>query len=517
MSRSSQVAKNVLTGIIGQMVTMLLSFITRTVFIHTLSAAYLGVSGLFTSILTVLNLSELGIGVSITFALYKPISEKDNDTIKLLMSFYERSYKIIGFVVLIIGLAIMPFLDKLISGGSDLANVRIVFILYILETVASYWLFAYKRTLLEANQQKYIVTLYNTLTTLIISLLRIVVLLILKSNPEVAFYSYTIVGIAGQILNNILISRQVDKQFPFLKSRTGRKLSKEQITPIYKNIAGASISKISGIMLTSVDNILISAFINVSLVGVYSNYIALRTYVTKPISIIFESITASVGNYCATETKEKQEEFFHTIQFTYFWIYGFCSISLWILLNPFIGTVWINKDYLLSDTAVFLIVINFLLDGLSGAVIKFRDANGLYWQAKYRYLFSAVFNGIISYILVKVLGIEGVLLGTTASIIIMISLDPIIVYKNVFNKSAMSYYIRFFGYLLLVAGTGTLVTLIVCPFNEPTILNFCIKVLVCLLVPNGIWLAMFAKTKNMILLKKYASSIIVYAKKAITK
>lgn len=508
MSRTNHVAKNVLAGTIGQLLTIIFGFATRTVFIYILSVEYLGLNGLFTSILTVLNMSELGIGLAITYALYKPIATDDHELIKALMSFYAKAYRLIGTIVLVAGIVILPFLDKIVSGDTELVNIRIVFMLFVVESAASYWLFAYKQTLLEANQEKYVVTMYNTIMVCVLSIVRIALLIALRNHPEIAFYIYTASGVVGQLVINVLIGRATDKKFTYLKGKDVRKLTKEEKTPIFKNVTGVFISKFSGIMITSIDNILISAFISISSVGVYSNYIVLKSYITKPINIVFDSITASVGDYCATESLEKQEEFFHTMQFTYFWIYGFCSICLWILYNPFIGGVWINEDYLLSDTAVLLIVVNFLLDGLSGAVIKFRVAHGLYWQAKFRYLFSAVVNGVLSYLLIKPLGIEGVLLGTTASILIMISLDPIIVYKNVFHKSAANYYISYLKYLLLTITTGVVVTVISLPFKRLTIANFVIKIIICLLVPNCIWYLLFRKNKNMEYLRQYITTLL---------
>lgn len=517
MSRTKQVAKNVLAGVIGQLMTFIFGFAARTVFIYTLSAAYLGINGLFTSLLTVLNLSELGIGVAITYALYKPLASNDREYIKALMSFYSKAYRLIGVLVLLLGIAMLPFLDKLISGDTDLVNVRIVFMLFVFESAASYWLFAYKQTLLEANQQKYIVTIYHAIMTCSLAVIRIAALLVMMGSPEIAFYVYTAVGVAGQLVINVLIGRATDKRFAYLKEKNARKLTKEEKTPIFKNVTGVFVSKFSGIMITSIDNILISAFISISSVGIYSNYVVLRTYLTKPLGIIFDSITASIGDYCARESIEKQEEFFEAIQFTYFWIYAFCSICLWILFNPFIGGVWINEEYLLSDTAVFLIVMNFLLDGLSGAVIKFRVAHGLYWQAKFRYLFSAVANGVLSYLLIKPFGIEGVLLGTTASIIIMISFDPIIVYKNVFQKGAARYYRSLFTYLLLTVATGAFVTAIVYPLKKLTVLNFIIKLVVCLTVPNGIWFLMFRNKKQMGYIRYYVVTVFGMIKTIVTK
>lgn len=489
----------------GQLLNMLLAFITRTVFIYTLSELYLGINGLFGSLLTVLSLTELGIGTAITYALYKPLAQDDRDMIKALTDFYKRAYQIIGFAVLLIGVGILPFLDKLITGSTDLANIRIVFLLYVLESVASYWFFAYKATLLTANQQKYIVTLFSCGTSILTALVRIGALFLLRTTPTIAFYSYSALGILGQIIKNALIGREVDRLFPYLNEGKSRKLTKEEKQPIFKNVVGMFINRVSGVMLTSVDNILISAFISILTVGIYSNYIAIKSYLAAFIDIIFGSIKDGIGDYCARETIEKQEEFFKTIVFTYFWIYGFCSICLWILIDPFITGIWHSP--LLPRFAVLLFILNFLLDGLSGAVYQFRMANGLHWQMKYRYLFSAVFNGVLSYLLIKPLGVVGVLLGSTASILIMISFDPIIVYKNVFHKSAAPYYLSYLAYLTLIFATGAVVTAAALPFSEVTLVNFIVRMALCVVIPNGLWILIFRKSRHFSALKDYGMQL----------
>lgn len=495
--------KNIVTKFAGQLLSILLRFITRTVFIHALSAEYLGVNGLFTSILTVLNLSELGIGTAIVYAMYKPIAEDDTEKIKSLMYLYRKSYLIIGWIFLALGLMLLPFLKIIIKGGTDLVNIEFIYILYIFNSVSTYWFFAYKSAILDANQKTYLVSVIKYISNIIVTVVRLLVLMILRNKPEISFYIFTIVGIAGNIGTNLIIKSKVDNIYPYLKDENVQKLSREEKKPIYKNIFGLSISKISGIMLTATDNIIISALIGLTTVGLYSNYIMIRTSVKSILGSIFSSITASLGNFCATESRERQESLFESLHFLYFWIYGFCAICFLILFNPFVGGVWLNEDFMLSNTVVLLISVNFLLDGLAGAVIKFRDVNGLYWQTRYRYLFSALFNAVFSFILAGPLqlGIEGVLIGTTCSIISMISLDPIIVYKNIFHKSSAKYYLSYFKYLGVIILTAIIVILVSLPFSELSIHNFIFKLMVCLIIPNGLWLLMFYKNKHFIYLR----------------
>lgn len=503
--RSEQVAKNVLANSLVQVVYIVLGFINRTVFIYTLSAAYLGVSGLFSSILSVLNLAELGVTSSIMYALYAPLSKKNDAEVLSVMEYYRKAYRIIGLVILVAGLALLPFLHYFVSGDTDLVNIRIAFLLYLAYTVASYWAQAYKNILLDASQQKYVSTSIICIVNVVTTVARIFILILLRGAPVFAYYVYVAADVVGQIAKNVAMAKVVDKKFPFMK-RGGQKpepLSREKWVAIRKNVVGTFSNKVSAIMLTSADNILLSAFIGLTTVGLYSNYIALKSYVVKVVSIVFDSMTASVGDFCASEPLDKQMEFFKALNLAYFWVYGFCSICLWNLLNPFIGNIWLGREFLLSNLAVFLIVLNFLLDGLAGGIIAFRTAHGLYWQAKFRYIFSALFNVVISILLVKPMGVEGVLLGSTVSVLIMLSFDPVIVFKNVFHQSALRYYLGYLGYLLLVIGTGAVVGALSALFSEPTILHFVIKVVISVVVPNALWYLIFRKSKNMHLLSAY--------------
>ena len=506
--RSKQVAKNMSLEMMNQIVTIVLGFASKTVFIYTLEETFLGISGIFTSLLSVLNMSELGIGAAITYSLYAPLAKGDHEKISAIMRFYRNAYRLIGLVILVLGLGLTPFLNYFVSDDvSSVVNIYAIYLLYLIESVSSYWIGAYKSTLLEANQQKYIVTFYTSIESIVSFSLKIATLVILRNSPLISFYTYLGIGIAARVVLNVLLAKRTDKEHPYIRG-AARHLTREEKKPITKNVAGLFIGKLSGEMLTSADNILISAFISTITVGLYSNYLLLKKMVVKPIGIVFDSMTASIGNFCASESLDKQKMFFSTLQFTYFWIYGFCGICFWILFNPFIAGVWIGEKYLLSDLCVFLIVTNFVLDGLAGAVINFRTVHGLYWETKYRYFFSAVFNVIVSYLLIKPLGVAGVLLGSTASILIMISFDPVIVFRKVFHESALPYYFSYVGYLLLVLLTGFLVTVLVSPFSEYTKFNFAAKLCVCCIVPNCLWYVIFRKNENMAYLLNYVKNLL---------
>ena len=261
-------------------------------------------------------------------------------------------------------------------------------------------------------------------------------------------------------------------------------------------MVGMSTNNICRVLNDGIDSAVISAIMGLADAGVFSNYLALKTYILNFLKIIFHPMTAGVGNLCAIESDEKKESFFQSLQFSCFWIYGFIAISLWIMIDHFIVGVWLHDtEWLLPRVAVFLLSFNILIEGLAKSVIVYRDANGLYWQTKFRYIFSSVFNAVISVVFVGPLhmGVTGALLGTTASLVIMLSYDPTLVYRHVFHKKSGAYYRTYFLQLTLAMATGALVYILCLPFGAYTVSSFLGRGIMCALVPNGLWYLIFRR------------------------
>ena len=495
--RTSYFLKNLASRVAIQLSTMLLNFAVRTVFIYCLGKEYQGINSLFGSILMVLNLAELGIGTSIVFAMYRPAAENDAEKLKTLMNFYRRAYAVVGAVFLGVGLALLPVLPRLAKGSTELVDLRLVYVLCLLETTCSYWFYAHKGAILNAAQKTYLVTGINLWVAGVKAALQIGALYFLRADPPVSYYAYCVAGIVTNILHNLAVKRRVDREYPFLREKDVRPLPREERSAIMKNVVGMATNRVCQVLNDGIDSTVISALIGVVVTGVYSNYLMLKNMVNKCLYMVFSSLHSSVGNLCAVESTERKEEFFHVLHFVYFWLYGWCAICLWILCEPFIAGVWLHDEsWLMSGGIVSLMVFNFLIEGLAGAVIKYRDVNGLYWQTRYRYLFSSVLNAVLSIVLVgpMKMGVTGALLGTTVSLIVMLSFDPVLVYREVFHKKAGAFYLLYFRDLLLVAATAALVRAAVQPFAAYTVGNFLIKLLLCMLIPNGLWLLLFRKT-----------------------
>ena len=505
MSRTRNVQLNIYSGIINQIIINVLQFVNRTIFIWYLDANYLGINGLFTSVLSMLSLAELGIGSAIGFSMYKPLAEKNIPKIQALMSFYKNAYRIIGGAITIMGLALVPFLDQIVNfdEGVDI-NYYFVYILFLFNTVLSYLFFAYRGAIIVTDQKEYKIVKIKVWTTIASSALQLILLIIFRN-----YYLYLVVPIVIGIIKNILISRKAGKLYPYIDESNSNKLEKKEKKEIFKNVYALSLTKIGTVVYYSCDNIVISSFVGTFYTGLYSNYLIILNTVRSFINIIFGAFSNSVGNLNAIETSEKKKEVFERMLLINFWIYGFCAVALNQLFNPFIR-LWIGKDYLFNDYIKFSIVLMFLVSGLCHTVTVFKDACGLFWQTRYRELITALVNVIISAIGVKLWGIMGVLIGTIVSeILIIYPIDPVVVFKNVFREKVFSYYKWM---VLSYAQIGAVMLLVwgICkPFQGKGILNFIIQVLIVVVVTNVAFFIMHIKDKNL----KYFLNLFLSRKK----
>lgn len=496
--------KNIITGVSGQLLMIILQFASRTVFIYILGIEYLGISGLFTNILQVLNMTELGIGTAIVYSLYKPLAENDTKKVLVILGFLKKAYFIVGLVIAGLGLVLMPFLPYIIKDTNDLVNINVIYLLYLLQSVLSYWFFAYKTLLLQADQKKYIANSVRYLITVLTVLAQIVILIWLKS-----FMIYIVIGIIFNVIINFVISRKVDKLYPYInKPNKEEFLSENERRQIFKNLFGVSVYKINSVVLRSTDSIVISSFIGIATVGIYSNYQLIVSTLITLAKMIFSSFTASVGNLFVLESKGKNIFIFRCLSFVGFWLYGFCAICLWILFNPFI-TLWVGSEYLLEKYIVLAIVINFLMDGYQQVVISYKDACGLFWQGKYRPVATAILNIIISIVLAPRMGVAGVLLGTIISRFLTTWwFEPWMVHKYAFDTSSKSYFFRYMGFSFLIVITAAVVQVASLPFSDNTWLNFILKMVLCCLIPNGVFFILFRKTEEYRYLLKSSKQII---------
>lgn len=491
MSRTGNAKLNIFSGLLQMVATTILSFISRKIFIMSLGANYLGLSGLFTNVLSVLSLAELGIGSAIVFSLYKPLADDDREKIQALMRLYKIAYRIIGAVILGLGLVLIPFLQYLVNfeQGVDI-NYYYIYLLFLINSVISYWFFAYRSSIISAAQKDYKIVKVNVICSSASTIMQIIILLLLKGN--MAYYIYLLVPIVMGIVKNLIIYKKSNELFPFLNEKCTTRLDKKETDKIRKNIYALSVTKLSSIVYTSSDNLVISALIGTIYVGLYSNYTMITSVVTNIVNIIFNNLRNSVGDLNATESSEHKYEVYKRILLANMWIYGFCSVALFQLLNPFIGLVF-GMEYIFPMKVTTMIALLFLIPGLNHTNTIYKDACGLFWQTRYRTLATAIVNIIVSIVLANAISLQeykivGVFLGTIIAYIITIfPIDPKIIFRDVFNKKVYYFYIWLIESIILTLGAMACTWALSSMVEQYTWSGFIIQCIIVVIIPNFIF------------------------------
>lgn len=436
---------NAVVNTMGQILVLLLNFISRKVFLYCLNMSYLGVSQLFSSIVTMLSVAELGIGTAISFSLYQSLATEDKKTICALMSVYKKIYRIIGMVILVLGTAITPLVIKTVHVDSEIPYLTVIYFLYVVNTAISYF-YSYSRTLIVADQQEYKLAKIDYGSKILLAVIQIILLFWTKS-----IFLYLAAQIVATYMQNLLIYGKVNKQYPYLRKDKPEKLPEHLKRQLKKNTFSMMIYKLAVVIVSGTDNIVISAFLGTIHVGLYANYSMIITSVQGVLSKLVTSVTATVGNIVAEGDKEYSYKVFKVIQYICFIFYGFCSVILMVLLSPFVE-LFFGKEYLINVSTIVVVLLNFYLLGMQGATSIYRDAQGIFWQGKLRPLAQGILNLVISVILVYYMkNLTAVFLGTVISRLLTITwFDPYAVHKYGFGDTSKlgKFYLTLCFYLL---------------------------------------------------------------------
>lgn len=438
MSRTENVKRNLIFNVVRFVTQLVLQFVLRTVLIYVMGVEYIGLNGLFSNIFTFLNLAELGIGSAIVFAMYKPIAEEDTQKIIALQNLYKKFYFIIALIVLLIGGILTPFVKMFIKDNVSVnINLYILFVMYLSNAVVGY-LSAHKRSLLLAYQRNDIEKKISTICLIFMYAIQVGVIFLTKN-----YYAFFAVNIAFTIIECVVIWIVTDKYFPNIKGK-GSVIDKNTKTEITKNVAALSLHKIGGAVIFSTDNILVSSFFGVLILGAYSNYALIITSLNSLLGLIITSLTGSVGNLLASSDKEIVYQKFKQLNFINSFLSAFCAICLFILFQPFIK-IWTGGGvYLLNNSTILILCISFYFTKMRANVNLFKDCAGLFRQNKWQPVAEAVINLSVSIILAKFLGINGVFIGTIISTIVApFWVEPKVLYKHYFNKNVWQYFKRY--------------------------------------------------------------------------
>ena len=489
--RTSKSIKNASISFITYTLTVFISFIAQRIFIFLLNEEYLGLNSLLSNIISILSIAELGIGEAIIFNLYNPISKNDYNQINKLLKFYKKSYQFIAAIIFILGLCLITFLGFFVGNLSINVNIQIVFILFLLQTVFTY-LFSYKRSILFATQNNYIITIVHFIYVIFLNVFQLSILYFTRD-----FYLYLIIKIIFTIVENIIVNFIANKKFSYLDDNFTDKLDKETEKDIYNRIKALMLHKVGGAVVNGTDNLFISKFINVVTVGLYSNYFLIINSVRTLFSQILNSITASVGNLLVESDSNKSFDIYKKIRFLNFIVSSFTSICLLLLLQPFI-VIWLGDKFLLSYIVIVILIINHYQKMMRSCNDTFMVAAGICVENRFVPILESILNIIFSYIFVKIFGLAGVFMGTIISGLALWCYSyPKFVYKKLFNRSYLDYAKETLGYILLfillAGGTYYLSTFFV--FNNVWIQLF-VNALIAVIVPNVILVILFWRTEE---------------------
>ena len=502
LSRTEYSLINMFTGMIGYGVNTVVGFVCRIIFVRTLSADYLGVSGLFSNVLSMLSLAELGISSAIIYALYKPIAQDDEKKITAIMSFYKKAYALIGIVVAIIGLALLPFLDIIINEPPAIKeNLYFLYLLYLFNTVISYF-FSYRASLLTAMQRQYIVSGYSYLVTIGQSILQIIFLLLTHE-----YLPYLIIQIIGSILYNIWLSWKASKDYPYINNKNVEPLSKQETISLLKNVKALAVNKLSGVLVNSTDNIAITYFTGIGAVGYASNYTLLSSTLGGIIGQVFNALPGSVGNLNATADEEGRYKFFKVLNLTNFWLFGWGAIGIALVSSDLVKLLY-GAEYVLPVKIPLIIAINSFTIGMLQASYTYKSTLGLFRYGQYLLFFTGIINLFLDVVFGRIWGVFGIYLATlVARLCTNLWYEPYAVYRYGLKKNPILYFIRYFYFCFVLGIAGGICWGFCNMCNFSAVGNVLAKVIICSIIPNGVFVFFFRKTEEFSYLKGSAKKI----------
>lgn len=487
-SRTKKSINNILMGFFNQIITLILGFVSRTIFIKVLGVELLGINGLFSDVLNLLSMADLGFNTAMVYSFYKPIAENNTKKISALINFYRKVYNIIAITITIIGLAILPFLDLIVNTDEDIPLLEIYYLFALAGVVISY-LFVYRTSIITADQKNYVVVRITIITNFIKTIIQIISLVIFEN-----YIVYLLINLIGNFLNNYIASKKAVTLYPYIKEKN--KLKLEDKKNIFNNIKSIFLYKISGSLLNATDNTLISILIGTVEVGYYSNYLMIVNKALSIIQIIFSSLTASIGNLVIKEKSEKRYEVFIAVQSVSFIICGITVTSFSLLINDLI-TVWLGKEFTFSYEVVLAISFNMYLACVLQPLWSYREATGLYMKTKYLMLIAAILNLILSIILGKLIGICGIFLASAiARLTTYFWYEPSLLFKEYFGKSIWKYYGSIFTNVIVMTITCIVFNKLFCLFEITSWTSLIIKAIICGIATSIIFISIYYKSEG---------------------
>ncbi len=500
-SRSKKSARNIFTGFVSKMLLMAFAFATKTIFIRLLGAEYNGISGLYSNILSILSLSELGLGNVLNFSLYQALRNHDERKVRSIVQYFKKLYWAIAIGVLAIGLCLVPLLPAIVNSTLPQNEVVLYYLLYLLNSVASYFV-VYKTTVISADQNAYISNICETVATFVMYVAQIAYLLLFRS-----FIGYLVIQVLCTIIKNMVMSCITDKKYPYLSKGEVDKdaFDKKQLV---SNIKATFLYKISVVILNNTDNILISVIVGTIAVGYYSNYYMVITYIASFVSIFITGITASLGNLNAQRDAKASYGMFKMLSLVFSFIATVVSCCLLNCYQAFIP-IWIGKEYVMPISWVLVIVINNYLNEVMSPVWMFRETMGLFKQVQFLMPITALLNLLFSVVLGIKFGVPGILIATALSkVVSQYWYEPRILFREQFKVSERSFFLSQLKQIL-VSIAAVLISYLLCIRLPQNVFGLVVRaVLSAAVAVLAVWMANRKSSAWMELYRRYVQRFV---------
>ncbi len=492
INRTRNATINLIFSVLLRVYRIVIPFLMRTVFIYTIGIEFLGLNSLFTSVLQVLNLAELGVGSAMVYSMYKPIAEDDNKTICALMRLYKIYYRLIGLAVLVLGICLVPFLPKLIKGSvPEGISIYILYFMHLGCTVLSYWLFAYKNSLLTAYQRSDVASKVSLVVDTLKYIAQLFTLFILKN-----YYCYVLVILVMQVVENIVVAMCVNKMYP--KYHAKGKLEKEEVAKINQRIKDLFTAKIGMVIINAADTIVISAFLGLTMLAIYQNYFYIVSSIIGLMSTIYASCRAGIGNSLIVETEEKNYQDLSAFTLMIGWVSTVGVTCLLCLMQPFM-VLWMGESRLLSMGCVICFCIYFFVFEINQLLSTYKDAAGIWRKDRFRPMITAFTNLFMNLILVNYIGIYGVLLSTVLSTL-LIGMPWLLrnLFTELFHKNLNEYVLGLLKHLCIAMLSCTVSFLLCAIIPDNGLITLLVKALICFLVSNCILFSVWRKKEEFV-------------------
>lgn len=490
--------RNILFGSINKAIVMLCPFVQRTIIQILLGAQYLGLSSLFTSILSVLSLAELGFNSAVVYNMYKPAAEGQVDKVNALLNFYRKAYRVIGLVVIVIGALMIPFLPKLIKGTyPDDINITWLYLIYLGNSAISYFLYAYMTSILVVHQRDDVQSSVNSVVTIFLTAAQAAVLLITRN-----YYLFVVMMLISTCVNNLWVAWRVHRLYPQYKPEG--QIDQGSKTRIRKLVAGTFIQRACAVTRNSLDSICISAFLGLALTAMYNNYYLIIHGVTTLMGVIGTAFMGGVGNHIATKTVEENFREMQNLDFVYLWIGGWCSVCLVCLYQPFMQ-LWMGKEMMLDFPTVVLLVTYFYMLKLGDVRTLYSSGLGLWWEQRYRSISETVLNLVLNIVLGILFGIKGIVSATIVSLFLCNYLwSTRITFEKYFTIPRQKQYYTLHAKMTAVMIASACLTYFICEQIQLSglIATCIVRLLICTITPNALYMIVFRETNEMIYMKK---------------